>query len=143
MGRELRRARRRGVQDGHAPRADQIADEADRRRDVGAQARDAEEVAIAAGGQALVERRGREVRDPGALGDLADRGDQAVHVAADERDDAVAGDQLLGGGDGPLGLALVVALEEPERPSAHAARGVHAVDGGPDALGDRQALGRE
>jgi hypothetical protein len=55
----------------------------------------------------------------------------------------VAGDQLLGRSDGPLGLSLVVALDEPERAAGHAAGGVGVVDRDPDALGDGEALGRQ
>ncbi len=142
-GRELGRAGRGGVEDGHAPRANEVADDADGGRDVRAEARDPEEVAVPSRGQALVERRRGKVRHPGPLGDLADGPDEAVHVAAEERDDAVSADQLLGGGDGPLGLPLVVTLEEPDRAPPHAARGVRVVDRDPHALGNGQPLGRE
>src|SRR2546427_8757127 len=135
--RQLARARGVRVKDRYAPGFEPRADDACRHVDVGSEVRDAEEVPVAARGEPLIKRGGSDVRSAGAVGHLGDGADEAVDIPTDQGNSAVPAGQLLRGSHGALGLTLVIAGEERERPARNAATPVGLLDGQRHALVDR------
>lgn len=130
---QLDRPRGGRVEDPH-PLGAPGHDEPRGRGDKSSQAGDPEEVAVPRGGELLLERGRRHVRNVPGVGQGRHRGHQAVHEAPHERRHTLPGQEVLGGRDCDVRTALVVPEHKPDRPAADPAMAVGLLHGQNDPV---------